>query len=143
MTSKPTAVDKDSYSSNGSSSDDDDDDDEDPRIAAMFLPVAGGTTENNNASTRTSTETCPRSSRRRRLQLCESAIGDCFQRALQSHNNQTHVLASRGGVWKAPALFVVEQPPHEGDVLLLGDWKPASLPLPLRFFKPVCQLECY
>ena len=115
-------------SSSSNSSDDDDDYEEDPRIAAMFQGVSedGAAVNNNNNNERI----------RRSVQITESAIQECFQRALSNHD-QVIDSGTVVGIWKAPPIFQTAENDKDG----LTHWQPASLPLPSWVVQPPNELE--
>ena len=116
-------------SSSSNSSDDDDDYEEDPRIAAMFQGVSedgAAAVHNNNNNERI----------RRSVQITESAIQECFQRALSNHG-QVIDSGTVVGIWKAPPIFQMAENDKDG----LTRWQPASLPLPSWVVQPPNELE--
>ena len=98
------------------------DEEEDPRIAAMF-----GTANQDEDALPSAT---------RPIHVSENAILECFQRAIESHNQPN---PGARGIWKAPSLLLLQEDDAKDDSAAaprLADWKPASLPLPAWAVQP-------
>ena len=111
-----TEIYNDSVSTQDNSNDDDSSDD--PRIDAMF--------QQSNPPTQSSP---------RKLQVSDTAIVDCFQRALDSF-----VQPHPAGLWTAPALFASTTTNNidtkDADNNNLINWQPADLTLPMWMVQP-------